>query len=71
MGAVWSHPDKLPDSIAVISPYLPSRMFAELVWAVIDGQFNLPQLGWLALYAAGAALLCVWAYNRHESRAYA
>lgn len=71
MGSVWSHPDKLPDSIAVISPYLPSRIFAELVWAAIDGQFNLPQLGWLALYALGAGLLCAWAYNRHESRAYA
>ncbi|MBT3373028.1 MAG: ABC transporter permease [Rhodospirillaceae bacterium] len=71
LGSVWSHPDSLPDSVAVISPFLPSRMFAELVWAAIEGRFHLPMLGWLALYSAGAALLCVWTYRRHESRAYA
>ncbi|RED44187.1 ABC transporter permease [Aestuariispira insulae] len=70
LGSVWSHPDSLPEGVAAFSPYLPSRMFAELVWAAIDGRFNLPQLGWLALYAVAAFGLCVWAYRRHESRAY-
>lgn len=71
LGSVWSHPDSLPAGVAVFSPYLPSRMFAELAWAAVDGRFNVPALGGLVLYTVAAAALCVWAYNRYEQRAYA
>ncbi len=70
-GGLWLPPDRLPDLVARISPYLPTRLYAEVTWTIVEAQSWRPEL-WLALagYAAGFGFLAVWGYRRDEGQNY-
>ncbi|SLN10933.1 ABC transporter permease [Oceanibacterium hippocampi] len=38
VGGLWLPPQALPDPVAAISPYTPTRELAELAWAVVLGR---------------------------------
>ena len=62
----------LPDFIQKIAPYLPTSHLVQLAWTIVgstsgDGQVWTHVLILLA-YAAGFAVLAVWAYLRDENK---
>ncbi|MBV8491270.1 MAG: ABC transporter permease, partial [Candidatus Eremiobacteraeota bacterium] len=70
-GGLWMPPSDLPGFVQQISPYLPTRMFAELLWSVPhDGDALQPIIG-LAIYAAIFGALAVMGYRRDERKRYA
>lgn len=70
-GGLWIPPQNLPKLVATISPYLPTRLYAEATWSAVQGQGwrIAPWLG-LVAYAIGAGLLAVWGYQRDEGQNY-
>jgi ABC-2 type transport system permease protein len=47
LGGLWALPAELPSWTEAVSPYLPTRLWGELTWAVMQGQTT--SLGaWLA-----------------------
>lgn len=68
-GGLWLPPSRLPDLVQAVSPYLPTRMYAELVWAAARDEVPaLQDAGGLVLTALGAALLAGWAWRHDEQR---
>jgi len=71
-GGLWLPPRMLPGVAATISPFLPTRQFAELLWSIAGNSNNaLHALGWLGYYAAFFAVLASIGYHRDEQRRYA
>jgi ABC-2 type transport system permease protein len=71
LGGLWTGASGLPDAVDRFSPILPTRQWAELVWAPALG------LGWelwpwcgLAAYAAVFGILAAWGYRRDEGLRY-
>jgi ABC-2 type transport system permease protein len=70
-GGLWFPPADLPGFVQRISPYLPTRQFAELMWSVL-GKGNVPlALTGLALYAALFVGIAAAGYRRDERKRYA
>lgn len=71
VGGLWIQPQSLPGVVAKISPFLPSRRYAEVVWS---GVLNLPwQMDpwlWLLGYALFFGLFAVIGYRRDEGQNY-
>jgi len=68
-GGLMSAPGQAPGWVEVISPYLPTRGAAELMWAAVgdrtpDRTAVLMLAIWTVVLAAGAT----WAYRRDEGR---
>lgn len=70
-GGLWMPPSELPGFIQRISPYLPTRMFADLLWSVTGDARVLPALAGLAVYTAIFALIASAGYRRDERKRYA
>lgn len=66
-GGLWLPPWQLPEIVARISPFLPTRQWGELLWHAVDGRPwpAAPALGLLA-YTAAFGLLAAWGYRRDE-----
>jgi ABC-2 type transport system permease protein len=68
-GALWMRPDDLPRPVAVVSPFLPTRAFADLLVGTVHGRPPaLRAAASLALFTGAFAALAVWGYRRDEGR---
>lgn len=78
-GGLWMPPQYLPGIVQRISPYLPTRQFADLLWSVIHGapphafasDSASHAIAGLALYAAIFFALASIGYRRDENKRYA
>ncbi|MER7499519.1 ABC transporter permease [Nonomuraea pusilla] len=69
LGGLLLPPQTLPGFVEAVSPYVPSRGAAELIWAATSGVTPGPvPLVMLAVWTAGAAAAAAWAYRRDEGR---
>ncbi len=59
-GGLWVPPEGLPPAVARLSPYTPTRLWAELAWSALSGQAGAPSL-WAGLLAYGLLFLALWA----------
>jgi len=66
-GGLWTGPADLPDAIAAISPYLPTRQWADLLFGAVTAAPSPPR-AWLALtlYTVVFFLLAARGYRRDE-----
>jgi ABC-2 type transport system permease protein len=70
-GGLWMPPAYLPAFVQGISPYLPTRQFADLLWSVTgDGNAARAAMG-LAAYAVFFAIVAAIGYRRDERTRYA
>ncbi len=70
-GGLWMPPEELPRFVQTISPYLPTRAFADLLWSVIGGGGAERAIAALAAYGVLFALLASLGYRRDERTRYA
>ncbi|MDX3107211.1 ABC transporter permease [Nonomuraea angiospora] len=69
LGGLLLPPQVLPGFIETVSPYVPTRGAAELLWAVTaDRAPNVVALVMLAVWTVVLALAAGWAYRRDEGR---
>jgi ABC-2 type transport system permease protein len=66
-GGLWTGAGRLPESVAAISAYLPTRLWGDELAAAVGAGDTRPAR-WLALlgYAAAFASLAAWGYRRDE-----
>lgn len=68
-GGLWTGPHGLPSAAARVSPLLPTRQWAEVLWPAVVGE---PwRIGhWLALlgFAVLFGVLATWGYRRDEGQ---
>ena len=70
-GGLWMPPADLPAFVATISPYLPTRQFADLLWSVTgDGEAARALVG-LAAYTVVFSVVAAIGYRRDERSRYA
>ncbi len=70
-GGLWLPPNALPDPVKIVSPYLPTRLYAESTWAVVlDKPWQFETWLGLVAYTIGIGLLAVWGYRRDEGQNY-
>ncbi len=68
-GGLWWPPDELPGAVQQVSPYLPTRMFGEIVWAAVDNRATpLAAAGGLIAYGVVFLAFAAWRYRREERR---
>ena len=68
-GGLWLRPDRLPAGVRAVSPYLPTRSFADALVAAARGDgFRVGVWLRLAGFATAFALVALWAYRRDEGR---
>jgi ABC-2 type transport system permease protein len=70
-GGLWMPPQYLPEFVQRISPYLPTRMFADLLWSVTGSGRAPGALAGLALYTLIFAVVATFGYRRDERKRYA
>jgi ABC-2 type transport system permease protein len=70
-GGLWMPPQYLPEFVQRISPYLPTRMFADLLWSVTGSGRAPAALAGLALYTLIFAAVATIGYRRDERKRYA
>lgn len=70
-GGLWMPPRYLPHFVQQISPYLPTRMFGDLLWSAIGGDLPVRAVAGLAIYTIVFAILAVVGYRRDEGKRYA
>ena len=70
-GGLWMPPDLLPKFIAIISPYVPSRHYGEVIWSIVRGTPT-PWIswGWLLGYGVVFGITAYVGYRRDEGRNY-
>jgi ABC-2 type transport system permease protein len=70
-GGLWTGPRQLPRAAEQVAPFLPTRQWAELLWAAVEGQ-RWQATHWIALsgFACGFAALGAWGYRRDEGQRY-
>lgn len=68
-GGLWTGPHGLPSIAERLSPFLPTRQWAELLWAAVRGE-SWQATHWLALlgFASAFAGLAAWGYRRDEGQ---
>jgi ABC-2 type transport system permease protein len=68
-GGLWTGPHGLPSAAERLSPFLPTRQWAELLWPAVQGQ-PWRVTHWLALlgFACCFAGLAAWGYRRDEGQ---
>ncbi|MEO6834448.1 MAG: ABC transporter permease [Candidatus Tumulicola sp.] len=70
-GGLWMPPQYLPGVVQKVSPFLPTRQFAELLWSVVNGGMPTHAVAGLAMYAFAFAGLAALGYRRDEKTRYA
>ncbi len=70
-GALWMPPQDLPAFVQAVSPYLPTRMFADLLWSVTASASAVRALAGLAAYTVVFAIAAARGYRRDERTRYA
>jgi ABC-2 type transport system permease protein len=70
-GGLWMPPEYLPSFVARISPYLPTRQFADLLWSVTGTDRAPAALAGLACYTLLLAIVAAAGYRRDERKRYA
>ncbi|RVX40148.1 ABC-2 type transport system permease protein [Nonomuraea polychroma] len=69
LGGLLLPPQVFPEFVQVVSPYVPSRGAAELIWWATFGTGpNTVALVMLAVWTVIAAAAAAWAYRRDEGR---
>ncbi len=68
-GGLWSGPRALPSAVRALSPLLPTRQWADVLWPAVLGQ-PWQAAHWLALvgFSCGFGLLATWGYRRDEGQ---
>lgn len=67
-GGLWMPPALLPDWVARISPFTPTRHVGELAWAsVMNEPLPLHSISVMALYAGAGALVALVMWRRDEA----
>lgn len=67
LGGLWMPPHLLPDAVAALSVWTPTRAMAELAWAALDGRtLPLRYLGVLTFWTALAAVIGTAALSRQN-----
>jgi ABC-2 type transport system permease protein len=70
-GGLWMPPDDLPRFVQTISPYLPTRQFADLLWSVTGDANATRAIAGLAIYTVLFAVVAAIGYRRDERTRYA
>ena len=70
-GGLWMPPSDLPSIVARVSPFLPTRQFADLLWSVTGGGVPAGAVVGLLLYALAFAVAASIGYRRDERTRYA
>jgi ABC-2 type transport system permease protein len=70
-GGLWIPPQYLPHALQIVSPYLPTRAFGDLLWSVAGGGNASRAVIVLASYAAVFAGIASFGYRRDERVRYA
>lgn len=70
-GGLWIPPQALPHVAAAISPWLPTRQYADLLWSIGDGSGRLNALLGLAIYSLVFTVVAAIGYRRDERARYA
>jgi ABC-2 type transport system permease protein len=71
VGALWTLPERLPRSVAGLSPLVPTRPYGDVLRGAAHGRLWLPRDWFLLLaWAAAFSVLAVWGYRRDEGRRY-
>jgi ABC-2 type transport system permease protein len=70
-GGLWMPPQDLPAFVQAVSPYLPTRMFADLLWSVTGSASAERALAGLAAYTVIFAIAAARGYRRDERTRYA
>ncbi|NUW34050.1 ABC transporter permease [Nonomuraea sp. SMC257] len=69
VGGLFMPPQFMPEFLQALSPYVPSRGAAELVWSAATGSTpNITGIVMLVVWTVAAALAAAWAYRRDEGR---
>ncbi|MEV0628992.1 ABC transporter permease [Nonomuraea wenchangensis] len=69
VGGLLLPPQILPGFVQVVSPYVPTRGAAELIWWAVAGTApGTVALVMLAVWTAATAVAAAWAYRRDEGR---
>ena len=70
-GGLWVPPNALPKAVQDISPYLPTRMYGELIWNVLlQREMDNKYLIGLAAYLAVFGVIAAYLYRQEEERRY-
>ena len=68
-GGLWMPPNILPKIVQDISPYLPTRMYGELIWAsVLKQNLEMKYVWGLSAYAAIFLVLALFLFRRLEEK---
>jgi ABC-2 type transport system permease protein len=70
-GGLWTRPEALPVLVSRLSPYLPTRQWADLLTAVATGDRPPPSVAGLGAYTVAFGLLALAAYQRDEGARFA
>jgi len=72
LGGLWMPPDRLPEGIASLSQFTPTRHAGEIGWAII-GARQLPAVSviWLIGFTLIFAALAYWGYQRDQRKRFA
>jgi ABC-2 type transport system permease protein len=68
-GGLWTRPSGLPDLVAAVSPYLPTRALADSLAGIVYAH-PVQWHAWLVLgaYSLAFAAVAVWGYRRDEGQ---
>lgn len=70
-GGLWLPPNALPKTVQDISPYLPSRMYGDLVWSSLLGIEQKTESLWgLIAYTLIFFTVAIYLVRREEERSY-
>lgn len=66
-GGIWTSPNELPGWVQVISPFLPTRQWAELAWASVQSRpWPLSYVLGLLAYLGIGGIMTTWGYRRQQ-----
>jgi ABC-2 type transport system permease protein len=68
-GGLWLRPSQLPPLMQEFSPYVPTRMIGEIVWAIVgDSDVPLTEMAGLAAYGFVFLAFAVWRYQTEDRK---
>jgi ABC-2 type transport system permease protein len=70
-GGLWMPPAFLPHFAQIVSPYLPTRQFGELLWSITGSRHPNHALTVLGIYAVLFGAMAAAGYRRDERARYA